>query len=99
MRLVERRHTLVAIEVRYIRDPVVIAADDIGPGERGIVLAPRQRVGRLGLPPVGHPLRHRRGERVIRGLADRLEHVDVIEGGIHTGRGADLRRIDRPSIR
>ena len=54
--LVERRDALVAIEVRRIRDAVVLAADDVGAGERRVVLAARERVGRLRHPAVRHPL-------------------------------------------
>ena len=61
-------------------------------------VAARQRVGRLRLPAVRHPLGHGRGERVVGGLADRLEHVDVIEGRIDARRGADRRRVDRPAV-
>ena len=89
---------LVAIEVRRIGDAVVAAADDVGAGQRRVVLAARQRVGRLRLPAVRHALGQRRGERVVGRLADRLEHVHVVEGRIDARRRADRRRVDRPAV-
>ncbi len=98
VRLVERRHALLAIEVRGIGHAVVAAADDVGAGQGRVVLAVRERVGRLRLPTVGHALVEGRGERVVGGLADRLEHVDVIERRINARRRTDRRRVDRTPV-
>ena len=97
MRLVERRETFVAVEVEDLRR-VVAAADDVGAGEGRGVHAARQRVGRLRLPAVRHSLGQRGGERVVGRIADRLEHVDVVERRIDARRRADRGRVDgRPS--
>ena len=96
--LVERRDALVAIEIRRIGHAIVAAADDVGAGQRRVVFAARERVGRLRLPAVRHPPGHRRGERVVGRLADRLEHVDVVEGRVDARRGADRGRVDRPAV-
>ncbi len=39
-----------------IGDPIVLAADDVGAGQRRVVYAARQRVGRLRHPSVSHAL-------------------------------------------
>ena len=86
VRLVERRDAAVAFEIGRVGHAVVTAADDEGAGQRRGVDAAGQRVGRLRLPAVGHPLGQRRGEGVVGRLADRLEHVDVIERRVDAGR-------------
>ena len=79
MRLVERRDALVTIEIRGVGHAIVLTADNVGPGERRVVDAARQGVGRLGLPSVRHALAERCGERVVGGFTDRFEHVDPVE--------------------